>query len=802
MFNTDSWNAASRSATLVLAALFCGIFEKPTFAQPVARRVPLPNHVSARAIPRHDRGPLDPETKLGNLRLILQPSVEQAFELEALLERQRDPNSADYQNWLSPEEFGVRFGATDQDLLTLADWLRSEGFVVDETARAKNWIVFSGSARQVAHAFRTELRRYLVDGTGHFANASAPSIPYEFAGLIGAIRGMDDFPPTPMRTRQIKPNYTANSGTHYLSPDDLAAIYNIQALYKAGFDGTGQNLAIAGQTAISLSDIRAFRSQFGLPAKDPKVVLYGTNPGILPGDQIEAELDLEWSGAVARNANLIYVYSKNVLDSVQYAIDQKLAPVLSLSYGGCEQGVPATYRNMALQANAQGMTWMNASGDSGAAGCDYNATAAKHGPSVIFPANIPEITAVGGTEFAESAATNWATKNSSTWGSAAGYIPERAWNDTSPGGGIASSGGGASTVYAKPWWQTGPGVPNDKARDVPDISLTASGAHDGYIMYVAGTLQAVGGTSASSPAFAGIVSILNQYLVSKGGKPGLGNINPNLYAMAQTGNGAIHDITIGDNIVPCATGSTGCLSGSFGYKAGYGYDLVTGLGSVDAYNLVTKWTSLVGALGTTTAVAASSTIVDKAGSTKITAKVATVTGATVPTGIVNFFLGTGSLGVSPVALSAGVASAAITVNGTSFVAGNNTVTANYLPTGNFANSTGSVQVTLAVPVATTTVLSTATASVPAKATFQLVATVRQILGGALPTGNVLFNLGTTALGSAVLTGSGTAILTVSAANLSKGTNSITAAYLGSIGFRDSKSTPLLVTVSSPMQLPR
>src|ERR1019366_3578027 len=119
---------------------------------------------------------------------------------------------------------------------------------------------------------------------------------------------------------------------HYLAPDDLTTIYEIQALYKAGFDGTGQKLAIAGQTDVNIADIRAFRSQFNLPVKDPQMVLAGADPGVSPGDQIEATLDLEWSGAVARNATIVYVYSQNVFESLQYAIDQNLAPAVSVSY--------------------------------------------------------------------------------------------------------------------------------------------------------------------------------------------------------------------------------------------------------------------------------------------------------------------------------------------------------------------------------------------------------------------------------------------------------------------------------------
>ncbi len=355
---------------------------------------------------------------------------------------------------------------------------------------------------------------------------------------------------------------------------------------------------------MNLADLRAFRSQFNLPAKDPELVLAGADPGANQDDQTEAELDLEWSGAVARNATIIYVYSQNVFESLQYAIDQNLAPVVSLSYGGCEMQGSTSFRTLAQQANTQGITWMNAAGDSGAAGCDTSgAPVAIEGMSATFPADIPEVTAVGGTEFSESngaSGSYWSPQNSSSLESALSYIPEKAWNDTPLGSGLAAGGGAPSLVYAKPWWQAGPGVPNDQARDVPDVSLAASGQHDAYVIYVRGQLMAVGGTSAASPSFAGIVSILNQYLAAKGSisKPGLGNINPNLYSLAQNTTGLFHDIVSGNNIVPCVAGSKGCVNGFLGYTAGPGYDLATGLGSVDAFNLVTKWTILPPATGT------------------------------------------------------------------------------------------------------------------------------------------------------------------------------------------------------------
>jgi len=160
---------------------------------------------------------------------------------------------------------------------------------------------------------------------------------------------------------------------------------------------------------------------------------------------------------------------------------------------------------------------------------------------------------------------------------------------------LSASGGGASSLFTKPNWQTGKGVPNDGHRDVPDVSLNASPDHDGYLICSNGNcvngfrdssnnLLVVGGTSAGSPSFAGIVALLNQKFGTA-----QGNINPKLYALAASSPSAFHDVTSGNNIVPCTAASKDCTNGSLGYSAGVGYDQVTGLGSVDAFNLASDW---------------------------------------------------------------------------------------------------------------------------------------------------------------------------------------------------------------------
>ena len=762
--------------------------------------VALKAAVRPEAIATNDRGALDGSTAISGVTIMLRQSEAQAADLAQFLEEQRNPASPDYQRWLTPEEFGERFGLSQSDLGRLTAWIRTRGLDVETVARGRNWIGVKGTAEQLGRAFHTELRRYEVDGEKHFANSKQPHVPAAFAEVVETVLGLDDFRPKPQWVRRAQPDYTGGNGAHYLAPDDLATIYNLMPLYQAGFDGTGQKIVIPGQTDVNLADIRAFRSQFNLPARDPQVVLYGADPGVSSGDQVEANLDLEWSGAVARNATIIYVNSRNVFASLQYAVDQNLAPVISLSYGACEMSGQQSFRTVAQQANAQGITWMNASGDSGAAGCDWFSTSATHGPQTIFPANIPEVTAVGGTEFNETAGAGWNATNNANGASAMEYIAERAWNDSSSNG-LAAGGGGVSAIFPKPWWQTGPGMPSDGARDVPDVALTASGAHDGYIIY-AGGLMPVGGTSAASPSFAGIVALINQYVVAKGAQPkaGLGNINPNLYNLAQNTTGIFHDITVGDNIVPCTAGSAGCTTGSFGYKAGAGYDLATGLGSVDGYNLVTRWTSLPPSVGTTMTLAASAASIDQGATVQLTATIKPVTGTNPPAGSVAFKLGGTTLGSAAVTASGANGTAVLSAKGSSLAAGSNTITASYSASGNFGNSTATVTVTVNAPtVATTSTLAAAPASIAQSASTVLTVTVKAASGSSAPAGSVTFAAGANTLGSATLSGAGTtatASLTVKGTSLAGGDNTITANYAANSGFAASSAT-VKVTVTVP-----
>jgi subtilase family serine protease len=182
-------------------------------------------------------------------------------------------------------------------------------------------------------------------------------------------------------------------------------------------DGTGQTIAIAGQSELeaNFADIRAFQKKFNLPPNLPQVVPVGPSPGVTSA-VTEADLDIEWSSAIARGAQITYVQSSNSVTSAVYAVDQNLAPVISYSFGGCEQVLMymgVLFRSIVQQANAQGITFRAASGDSGAATRDgaFSEPVATNGLGVSFPASIPEVTAVGGSEFNEGSGAYWSSTN-------------------------------------------------------------------------------------------------------------------------------------------------------------------------------------------------------------------------------------------------------------------------------------------------------------------------------------------------------------------------------------------------------
>ncbi len=643
-----------------------------------------------------DLGPVKPETQLGQALLLLQPSGD----IEAFLRDQQAPGSPNYHKWLQPEQFAERFAPSQNDVAKIVQWLQSEGLHVDSIARGRQFVTFSGSAGAVSKAFHTEFHQYEYKGKARFANTQDPSVPLALAKAVAGIRGFNNFGLKPFhRQARIPPDFTSASGNHYLSPGDIATIFNFSPLFAAGITGKGQSIAIVGQTNVDLADIRAFRKTYGLPANDPEIQLYGPNPGISPDDLYEADLDLEWAGAAAPNARIVYVNSTDVILSTYYAVDNNVAPIISMSYGGCEVENTPDLRFLGQQANAQGITWVVSSGDSGAAGCDFSAPGpqATKGRVSEFPASLPEVTAIGGTTLNEGTGKYWATTNSATDASSAlSYIPEVAWNDTLLRNQMAATGGGASIFYPKPWWQVGKGVPDDAARDIPDVSFPASADHDGYLVRSGGAQYAFGGTSVGTPIFAGVLALVNQSLVDSGAlvQPGLGNANSALYRLAQASPSVYHDIIAGDNLVPCSQGSPDCVDGKLGYAAAPGYDLTTGLGTPDVTALVKQWNLGIPSSTTLSANPVSANLNDNI---TLLAHVKS-SGTSRPTGTVTFLSSYNSLGT--VSLTPGPGTTAVASLGVPMVRiaeGPGSVSVIYAGDGIVEGSGGSAYVDLIIP---------------------------------------------------------------------------------------------------------
>ncbi|MGA7401562.1 MAG: S53 family peptidase [Candidatus Sulfotelmatobacter sp.] len=577
------------------------IFPQSPFVEPQDRvpsfvddeqRITLHGDRHPLAILQYDAGTVSPDFRMERMLLTLQPDAAQQDALLQLLDAQHDSESPYYHQWLTPEQFGERFGVSEADATQVSRWLQVHGMEVEEVTAGRRSIVFSGTAAQVEEAFHTQIHFYKTGSQVHHANASDPEIPAAFAGVVGGVVSLHDFRSEPMHTgaRIPTPDYTSGN-SYYLAPADFATIYDLGPLYQQSISGTGQSVAIVARSNINIADARQFRSSFGLPANDPQIIVNGTDPGILSaGEETEADLDVEWSGAVARNAAVKFVVSKSTNSSdgtylsAQYIVSHNLAPVMSMSFGLCEAALGSSgnsfINSLWQQAAAQGITVFVSSGDSGAPGCDSSsASKATHGRGVNGLCSTPYSVCVGGTEFNEGAKSSlyWSPSNASgTQSSALSYIPEVVWNESGSGG-LWASGGGASTLYAKPSWQTGTGVPADGKRDVPDVSLTSAG-HDGYLMYQNGGLYVVGGTSAAAPSFAGVMALVVQHSAAR-----QGNANTTFYSLAgkQRAGGAsvFHDITSGNNSVP----------GEAGFAATVGYDQATGLGSIDASVLVSHW---------------------------------------------------------------------------------------------------------------------------------------------------------------------------------------------------------------------
>jgi subtilase family serine protease len=666
--------------------------------------VELSGNTRSEANAQNDRGRVDDSLPLEHMQMLLNRPPETEAALNQFIEELGDKSSPLYHQWLSAEEFGAKFGPAKEDVAAVTAWLASKGFVVNSVHPGGMIVDFSGNAGQVHDAFQTEIHELSVKGATHIANMSDPRIPASLAGAVHGIVSLHDFRPHTNFTPRSQFTFTENGQTEFaVTPGDLATIYNLNPLFSAGISGQGQTVVlIEDSDAFSANDWTSFRKTFGLSTftagsltTSHPAPATGTNncsdPGVVAGNEEEAELDIEYASAAAPSAAIILASCKDTsttfggLIALQNLLTEKTPPaVVSISFGECEAENGATanamYSSTYSEAATAGVSVFVSSGDEGAASCDADQTKATHGISVSGFASTAFNVAVGGTDFGDTfAGTNanfWNTTNTATFASAKSYINEIPWNDscasallataegfsTSSGKTgfcnsttgeqdfltTASGSGGPSGCFsgkasttgvvsgtckgnAKPSWQSVLGNPSDGVRDIPDVSLfAANGVWSHFYVFCDSdtadggtactnsptTWPAAGGTSFASPIMAGIMALVDQKTATRQGLP-----NPTLYSLASTefgtagsttcnsSNGAsvgasciFYDVTQGDMDVNCTgthscflpSGKNGILSTSTtasdpAFKTTTGWDFATGIGTVNAANLVNNY---------------------------------------------------------------------------------------------------------------------------------------------------------------------------------------------------------------------
>ena len=846
-------------------------------------RVSIPSAVRPWVKQAKDLGAAPVSTPAPRMLLLLSRSTGQEQALQELLSDLQNPASPRYHHWLTPSQFGAAYGTNEDDLQSVTSWLQSQGLTVSKVAKARNLIEFSGTVGQVEQAFGANVHRLSVNGVETMTSVTALQIPRALSPVIQGIVNLDSAKPhasvvsagratyDPLSHR-IKPDLTLfnSSGDPllYMDPADAAIIYDTpNAAMNPNYsgttlDGSGVTVGIVGDSNVNLDPVSNYRQAFLNETAGnvnlPTIVVDGNDPGI-NNDEVESFLDLEVLGGIAPKAK-IYYYASDSSDlsnglqtAIARAVEDNIVSILSISYSSCEtdQGTSgnAFFSSVYQQASAQGITITVSSGDSGPANCDSSsASTAENGMVVNALSSTPYNISVGGTDF-DALASNFSqyvdattTGNPPYYRTALQYIPEMPWNDSTlmstsiaanaaltSGGStnVIAGGGGMSSVYTKPAFQTAL-TPADGARDLPDVSfLSGNGLYDAAWViceFAQGggedcvttngqftsstTFNGAGGTSAATPAFAGMLALVEQSTGSR-----LGQANNVLYQLAATQYSTVfHDVTSGDNAVVCTSGSSGCGSNGFttGYNAITGYDMATGLGSVDAAEMVKKWSSAAATnTGTTLTINGATTPVSVTHGTTLGIE-ASVTPSTA-SGSVALVANTSLLGGQlSIPLTSGVASTSY--NG--LPGGTYTVYARYGgDSTNAASSSNSINVNIA-PEASTTSVTINPYTAPAGTAINGI--------NAIPYGSYIFLdayvFGTVegqtasqgqASGTITYLDNGSQLATTAITSLdyasfpglsqgvypfTAGTHTITANYPGDASYKASTSTPVTFTV--------
>lgn len=510
--------------------------------------------------------PTRPDQPL-SLSVGLQPRNQQ--ELSDLAQAVRNPKSPLYRHFLTPEQFKARFAPTADQVQQVTQFLQSQGLAVKNVAANNLLIDVTGTVSQTQRAFKVQMNDYQLGKQSFYANATQPQIPAQLHALIASLSGLDS-------SVRFHSHHIMHTDSPKLlngfTPQGLAAAYDFAPLQNGNIYGDNQAIAFLELDGYLLSDVQQYASNFNLGTINSSNTLVDGYNGTAGSNAVEVELDMEIAAAVAPHAQQLIYEGPNTAqgfnDTINRIVTDNRTSIVSISWGACETVTGSanmqTLDTIFAQGAVQGMSFFAASGDSGAYDCqDLNL-------AVDYPASDPNVTGVGGTSL--SVNSDGSYKSESVWSNPL---------DVLHGLKGAGSGGGLSSVWQMPAWQSGPGVQNSYSngkREVPDLAADADPGI-GYAVYCTVSLSGcllsgwltVGGTSAAAPLLAGSAALTDQYLTSQGKSP-LGLVNPLLYALynAQQAYPAYHSISTGNNLYYPATGV---------------YSLATGLGTPDVYNI-------------------------------------------------------------------------------------------------------------------------------------------------------------------------------------------------------------------------
>ncbi|MGO9455261.1 MAG: protease pro-enzyme activation domain-containing protein [Candidatus Binataceae bacterium] len=417
-----------------------------------SRLVTLSGNTRPEANAQNDRGPVADDFPMEHLLLQLRRPPDREQALKQYINELSDPKSPNYHHWLTAQELGQKYGLAQEDLATIAAWLKSHGFTVNAINPNDILIDFSGTAGEVREAFHTEIHQLEVNGKQHIANMSDPRIPAALAPAIVGVVSLNNFMPHPMYQQRAQYTFSNGGSTYYaVVPADLATIYNLNPLFEAGYSGQGQTIVVVEDSDVfSTADWTTFRTTFGLTSAYPSGSFTQvhpapgtggacTDPGI-NGANGEAILDAEWSSAAAPSAAIELASCANTetnfggFIALQNLLSNGGTPpaIVSISYGESEADEGAAGNSyidsLYQEAASAGVSVFVSAGDQGAAGSDDDTTDATHGITVNSFASTPYNVAVGGTDFSDTYSgtnsTYWSSTNGSTYGSALSYIPK------------------------------------------------------------------------------------------------------------------------------------------------------------------------------------------------------------------------------------------------------------------------------------------------------------------------------------------------------------------------------------------